>query len=84
VPLHPELPAPVGRHLARDILAANVPQARIGTGNDRAAQASPLRQSHVYGRAVITPAAAVVLLSGVVLILQDDICLGALGEFWIV
>lgn len=59
-------------------------QVRIGTGNDRAAQASLLRQSDLYGRAVITPAAAVVLLSGVVLVLLDDISLGAFGEFWIV
>jgi len=67
-----------------DILAANVQQARTGTGNDRAAQAPPPRQSDLYGRAVITPAAAVVLLSGVVLVLQDDISRGALDEFWIV
>ncbi len=66
------------------ILAINVVQVRIGTGNDRAAQASLLRQSGLYGRAVITPAAAVVLLSGVVLVLLDDISLGAFGEFWIV
>ena len=40
------------------ILAINVVQVRIGTGNDRAAQASLLRQSGLYGRAIITPAAA--------------------------
>jgi uncharacterized membrane protein len=64
------------------ILAVNVLQVRIGTGNDRAAQASLLRQSDLYGRAVITPAAAVVLLSGLVLVLQEDDL--SFGEFWIV
>src|SRR4030095_15592427 len=41
------------------ILAVNVLQEWIGGGNDRAAQASLLRQSDLYGRAVIAPAAAV-------------------------
>jgi uncharacterized membrane protein len=63
------------------ILAVNVLQVRIGTGNDRAAQESLLRQSDLYGRAVITPAAAVVLLSGLVLVVQDDL---SFGEFWVV
>jgi putative copper export protein len=63
------------------ILAVNVLQVRIGTGNDRAAQASLLRQSDLYDRAVITPAAAVVLLSGLVLVVQDDL---SFGEFWVV
>jgi hypothetical protein len=31
----------------------------------------------------MTPAAAIVLLSGGVLVLQNDISLGAFGEFWI-
>jgi hypothetical protein len=79
------LPAPAGRrHLARGHPRVNVQQARTGTGNDRAAQAPPPRQSDLHGRAVITPATAVVLLSGVVLVLQDDISRGALGESWIV
>jgi len=66
-----------------DILAVNVLQVRIGAGNDGAVQAPPLRQSDLDGRAVMTPAGAVVLPSGVVLVLQDDISLGAFGEFWI-
>jgi hypothetical protein len=41
------------------IPAVNVLQEWIGGGNDRAAQASLLRQSDLYGRAVIAPAAAV-------------------------
>jgi hypothetical protein len=53
-------PAPARRHhLARGIPAVNVLQEWIGGGNDRAAQASLLRQSDLYGRAVIAPAAAV-------------------------
>jgi uncharacterized membrane protein len=63
------------------ILAVNVLQVRIGRGNDRAAQASLLRQSDLYGRAVIAPAAVVVLLTGLVLVLQDDI---SFSEFWVV
>jgi len=49
---------------------------RLGTGNDRAALAPPLRHGGLQGRVVITPAAAVVLLS-VVLVLLDDISLRA-------
>jgi putative copper export protein len=62
------------------ILAVNALQVRIGRGNNRAAQASLLRQSDLYGRAVIAPAAAVVLLTGLVLVVEDDI---PLSEFWV-
>jgi hypothetical protein len=41
------------------IPAVNVLQEWIGSGNDQAAQASLPRQSDLYGRAVIAPAAAV-------------------------
>jgi hypothetical protein len=41
------------------IPAVNVLQEWIGSGNDQAAQASLRRQSDLYGRAVIAPAAAV-------------------------
>jgi putative copper export protein len=64
------------------IPAVNVLQVRTGSGNDRAAQASLLHQSDLYGRAVIAPAAAVALLSGLVLVVQDDIPLSTQWVLW--
>lgn len=40
-----------------------------------------MRQSDLYGRAVIAPAAVVVLLTGLVLVAQDD---ASLSDFWVV
>jgi len=62
------------------VLAVNVLQVRLGRGHDRAAQASLLHQSDLYGRAVIAPAAAVVLLTGLVLVAEMHL---ALSDFWV-
>ena len=48
------------------VLTVNVLQILTGKGHDRTAQASLLRLSDLYGRAVIAPAAALTLLTGLV------------------
>jgi uncharacterized membrane protein len=63
------------------VLAANVLQVRIGRGRDQAVQASLLRQSDFYGRAVIAPAAVVVLLTGLLLVAQMDDA--SWSDFWV-
>jgi uncharacterized membrane protein len=63
------------------VLTVNVLQVLTGKGHDRAAQASLLRLSELYGRAVIAPAAALTLLTGLVRVEQIDV---GYGTFWVV
>jgi uncharacterized membrane protein len=62
------------------VLTVNVLQVLTGRGHDRAAQASLLRLSDVYGRAVIAPAAALTLVTGLVRVEQIDV---GYGTFWV-
>jgi uncharacterized membrane protein len=64
------------------ILAVNVLQVRLGSRQDRAAQESLLRQTDLYGRAVIAPAAAITLLTGLVLVVQEDFAFSDLWVAW--
>jgi putative copper export protein len=54
------------------VLALNILQLQAGRGPDRAALGPVLRRSDLYGRAVIAPAGAVTLLTGILLVIQDD------------
>jgi putative copper export protein len=54
------------------VQAVNVLQVRLGKGRDRAAVAPLLRLAEVYGQAVIAPAAAVVLVTGLILVPERD------------
>jgi uncharacterized membrane protein len=62
------------------VLTVNVLQVLTGKGHDRAAQASLLRLSDLYGRAVIAPAAALTLLTGLLRVEQIDV---GYGTFWV-
>jgi len=62
------------------VLTVNVMQVLVGRGDDRAAQAALLRLGDLYGRAVIAPAAALTLLTGVVRVEQIDV---GYGTFWV-
>jgi uncharacterized membrane protein len=62
------------------VFTVNVLQVLVGRGSDRAAQASLLRLSDLYGRAVIAPAAALTLLTGVVRVEQIGV---GYGTFWV-
>jgi uncharacterized membrane protein len=62
------------------VLTVNVLQLLTGRGHDRAAQESLLRLSDLYGRAVIAPAAAVTLITGLVRVEQVDV---GYGTFWV-
>src|SRR6266508_3946116 len=62
------------------VLAVNVMQVLVGRGDDRAAQAALLRLGDLYGRAVIAPAAALTLLTGVVRVEQIGV---GYGTFWV-
>ena len=62
------------------VLTVNVLQILTGKGHDRAAQASLLRLSDLYGRAVIAPAAALTLVTGLVRVEQIDV---GYGTFWV-
>jgi uncharacterized membrane protein len=62
------------------VLTVNVLQVLTGRGHDRAAQASLLHLSDLYGRAVIAPAAALTLLTGLVRVEQIDV---GYGTFWV-
>jgi uncharacterized membrane protein len=62
------------------VLTVNVLQLLTGRGHDRAAQASLLRLSDLYGRAVIAPAAALTLVTGLVRVEQIDV---GYGTFWV-
>jgi putative copper export protein len=64
------------------VLAVNVLQVRIGRSQDWAAQASLLRQSDLYGRLVVAPAAAVVLVTGLVLVAEMHLALTDLWVAW--
>ena len=62
------------------VFTVNFLQVVVGRGSDRAAQASLLRLSDLYGRAVIAPAAALTLLTGVVRVEQIGV---GYGTFWV-
>jgi uncharacterized membrane protein len=62
------------------VLTVNVLQVLVGRGSDRAAQASLLRLSDLYGRAIIAPAAALTLLTGLVRVEQIGV---GYGTFWV-
>ena len=64
------------------VLTVNLLQVLLGRGRDRAAQGSLLRLSDLYGRAVIAPAAAVTLITGLVRVAQIDVGLGTLWVAW--
>ena len=64
------------------VLALNVLAVRVGSGPDRAAQASLLRLSDVYGRAVIAPAGILTLITGLLLIGEHDLPLSTLWVAW--
>jgi uncharacterized membrane protein len=63
------------------VLTVNVLQVLTGRGQDRTAQVSLLRLSDLHGRAVIAPAAALTLLTGLVWVEQIDV---GYGTFWVV
>jgi uncharacterized membrane protein len=62
------------------VLTVNLLQVLVSRGDDRAAQASLLRLGDLYGRAVIAPAAAFTLLTGVVRVEQLGV---GYGTFWV-
>jgi len=62
------------------VLTVNVLQVLTGRGQDRAAKSSLLGLSDLYGRAVIAPAAAVTLLTGLVRVEQINV---GYGTFWV-
>jgi uncharacterized membrane protein len=64
------------------VLTVNVLQVLIGRGHEPAAQGSLLRLSDLYGRAVIAPAAALTLLTGLVRVEQIDVGYGTLWVVW--
>ena len=64
------------------VLTVNVLQVLTGRGHDRAAQGSLLRLSDLYGRAVIAPAAALTLLTGLVRVEQIDVGYRTLWVAW--
>jgi uncharacterized membrane protein len=64
------------------VLTVNVMQVLTGRGQDRAAQESLLRLSDLYGRAVIAPAAALTLLTGLVRVEQINVGYGTLWVVW--
>jgi uncharacterized membrane protein len=62
------------------VLAVNVLQVLAGRGHKRAAQGSLLGLSDLYGRAVIAPAAALTLVTGLVRVEQINV---GYGTFWV-
>jgi uncharacterized membrane protein len=64
------------------VLTVNVLQVLTGRGHDRAAQGSLLRLSDLYGRAVIAPAAAFTLITGLVRVEQINVGYGTLWVAW--
>jgi len=62
------------------IVTLTIINARLGRAGDAAALASSARQTQFYGKAVVGPAAAVVLIAGIVMVLRAGLSFGA---FWI-
>jgi putative copper export protein len=54
------------------VVALNILQLQVGRGPDRVALGPVLRRGDLYGRAVIAPAGVVTLLTGALLVIQDD------------
>jgi putative copper export protein len=63
------------------VVALNILQLQVGRGPDRAALGPVLRRSDLYGRAVIAPAGAMTLLTGILLVIQDDQV--SWGDLWV-
>ena len=64
------------------VLPVNVLQVRLSKGRDRAAVAPLLRLAELYGRAVIAPAAAVVLVTGLILVPEMHLDFSDLWVVW--
>lgn len=64
------------------VLTLNVLQVLLSRGQDRAAQGALLRLSDRYGRAVIAPAAALTLITGLVRVEQVGVGYGTLWVAW--
>ena len=62
------------------VLALSVLAVRVGRGPDRTTQASLLRLSDRYVRALIAPAGVLTLISGIPLVDEMDL---SIGTFWI-
>ena len=62
------------------VLTVNVLQVLTGRGHERAGQGSLLGLSDLYGRAIIAPAAALTLLTGLVRVEQINV---GYGTFWV-
>lgn len=63
------------------LVALNILQLQMGRGPDRAALGPLLRRSDLYGRAVIASAGVVTLLTGVLLVSEDDEV--SWGDLWV-
>lgn len=64
------------------VLALNVLAVRVGSGPDRASQATLLRLSDVYGRAIIAPAGILTLITGLLLMGEHELPLSTLWIAW--
>jgi uncharacterized membrane protein len=62
------------------VLALNVLAMRAGRGPDRSVQAALLGLSDTYGRAVIAPAGVLTLITGLLLVGEEDL---AFSTFWV-
>jgi uncharacterized membrane protein len=62
------------------VLALNVLAVRVGRGPDRSVQAALLALSDTYGRAVIAPAGVLTLITGLLLVGEEDL---AFSTFWV-
>jgi len=61
------------------VIALNVLAVRVGRGPDRGVQAALLGLSDTYGRAVIAPAGVLTLITGLLLVGEEDL---AFSTFW--
>jgi uncharacterized membrane protein len=64
------------------VLTLNVLAVRVGRGADRSVQAAVLRLSDLYGRAVIAPAGALTLITGILLVNEHDLAFSTLWVAW--
>jgi len=64
------------------VLALNVLAVRVGSGPDRASQATLLRLSDFYGRTVIAPAGILTLITGLLLMGEHELSLSTLWIAW--
>jgi uncharacterized membrane protein len=64
------------------VISLNVLAVRVGRGPDRAVQAALLGLSDTYGRAVIAPAGVLTLITGLLLVGQEDLAFSTLWVAW--